>query len=172
MYTKSLVLVAMATALAGCADGSSDSSSTAGNSYFATNVGRLAGHAEALASLCPTLSYSSNELDLNRAAICEAEGKGAVNCDLPRMDAEKARSFAATIASLNGQSAEQVCANARAEAASDYALASYLVGLPVPRVAAPAPAAPAPAPAVVPEPEPEPESEPELEPELETTSET
>lgn len=144
MLRKSLFVVAAGFALAGCSgDGVTvgrDANGTAADSYFATNVGRLAGHAEALASLCPSLSYNANNLEVYRTAICEArvEGETTADCELPRMDAEKARSFNATLASLNGQSAEQVCARANAEAAADNALAEFLTGVSVSRAATPA----------------------------------
>ncbi len=94
------------------------------DSYFATNVGRLAGHAEAIASLCPTLSYNAAELELNRVAICEGEG-AAGDCSLPGLEASKEASFTETIASLQGKTPETICADARAEAAGSPPLADY-----------------------------------------------
>ncbi len=119
------------------------------DSYFATNVGRLAGHAEALASICPSLTFNEAELELNRKAICQGEGLGA-DCSLPGLDAEKTKSFDETLASLEGVPVEQVCADTRAEAAGSPPLADYLIGLQVVRRAV------VPAPVVEPE-EPAPE---------------
>ncbi len=131
------------------------------DSYFATNVGRLAGHAEALASICPSLTFNEAELELNRKAICEAGGLGA-DCSLPGLDAEKTKSFDETMASLEGVPVEQVCADTRAEAAGSPPLADYLIGLQVVRRAV----VPVPAPVVEPE-EPGPEEPAPEEPGLE-----
>jgi len=170
MNSRTVIIIALTTGLAGCAAGIGiGNNGTALDSYFATNVGRLAGRAEAIASVCPTLTFNPVEVELNRVAICEAEGEGSVSCSLPRLDAEKEKSFAETLASLNGIPAEQVCADARAEAATDYALADYFIGL---EVARPTPAPIVVAPAPEPEPVPEPTVEPEVESEVEPTEET
>ena len=148
MKSVSVIIIACAAGLAGCVGGSTGTGSNANviamDSYFALNVGRMAGRAEAIASLCPTLSYNPNALELNRVAICEAEGNGAVSCDLPRLDSEKAKTYTATLNSLSGKPAEEICASARAEAASDFSFADYFIGLQVARsapVATPAPEA-------------------------------
>ena len=94
------------------------------DSYFATSVGKEAGHAEALAAACPSLSFNEAELDLHRIAICRAEGL-ADDCALPGLDAERQASFEQTIARLNDVAPAQVCADARAEAAVDPVLAEY-----------------------------------------------
>lgn len=94
------------------------------DSYFATSVGREAGHAEALAATCPSLTFNEAELDLHRIAICRAEGL-ADDCTLPGLDAERQSSFDETMAQLSGVAPAQVCADARAEAATDPVLAEY-----------------------------------------------
>ena len=130
---------------------------TSGNgldSYFAVNVGRHAGRAEALASLCPSLQFNTATLQQKRSAICEGNGQNRA-CALPTLDAEMQHSKAATLASLHALSSEQACAYAHSEAVSDLTLAEYFIGLPVARVAQPVVAAP------VPEPEPEEPVEPE-----------
>lgn len=135
------------------------------DSYFAVNVGRQAGRAEAMASLCPSLQFNTSTLAQTRAAICEGQGLSA-GCALPTLDAEKQRLKATTLTSLSGFTSEQACAYAEAEAAADSLFAGYFIGLPVARVVAPVAVA-EPAPVVEPEPEPEPDPEPTPEPEPE-----
>ncbi len=94
------------------------------DSYFATSVGKEAGHAEALAASCPSLSFDEAELDLHRIAICRAEGL-ADDCTLPGLDSERQKAFEETMARLSGLAPAQVCADARAEAAIDPVLAEY-----------------------------------------------
>lgn len=156
MKLRTVIIIGLTTVLAGCVAGIGiGNNRVAQDSYFAANVGRLAGRAEAIAALCPTLTFNPVELELNRVAICEAEGEGE-SCGLPKLDAEKEKSFTETLASLNGIPAEQICADARAEAASDYAFADFLTGLQVARpVAVIRAAAPVPAEPVVEEPTPE-----------------
>ncbi len=94
------------------------------DSYFSTNVGRLAGHAEAIASLCPSLTYTASNLELNRVAICEGEGFGP-DCTLAGLDEAKEVSFTETIASLQGKTTETICSDARNEALTSPPLADY-----------------------------------------------
>ncbi len=120
MKIASLSSVFGAVVLAGC----SALPGSGVDSYFATSVGKEAGHAEALAAACPSLSFNEAELDLHRIAICRAEGL-ADDCILPSLDAERQKSFDETMASLSGVAPAQVCADAKAEAAVDLVLAEY-----------------------------------------------
>lgn len=120
MKKISLITVIGAVALTGC------SGLTTGglDSYFASSVGKEAGHAEALAAACPSLDFNEAELDLRRIAICRGEGL-ADDCALPRLDSERQKSFDETMARLSGVAPAQVCADAQAEAALDPVLTEY-----------------------------------------------
>lgn len=120
--------------------------------YFGAHVGRQAGRADALASLCPSLQFNTTTFAEYRAARCQRQGE-AEGCSLPALDTEKSRAMASTLASLQNHSAEQVCAIAVDEAKSDEIFARYFIGLPVVRVAPPVIIAPV-VEVVVEEPEP------------------
>ena len=127
MTRKSMFLVFGLLGLAGCnalPGLVGDTGEGVLDSYFAVNVGREAGHAEALAQLCPSLTYNADEIELNRVAICQGLG-AADDCTLPTMDSEKQSSFDKTMASLKGVAPAQVCADARGEAEVDPTLAKY-----------------------------------------------
>ncbi len=94
------------------------------DSYFATNVGRQAGHAEAYAQMCPRLEFDEVELDLFRVAICQGLQRDD-NCELPSLEAERQTSFDATLASLAGVPTAEICADAEAQAAENPILADY-----------------------------------------------
>jgi len=95
------------------------------DSYFATSVGRAAGHAQALAAACPSLNFKQAELELHRVAICRGGGL-ADDCEVPNLVTATQTSFAETTALLSGKTSAQVCTDARAEIASDSILAEYL----------------------------------------------
>jgi len=94
------------------------------DTYFATNVGRQAGHAQAYAALCPSLSFDEAELELYRVAICQGK-QLEDDCSLPGLEKEREKTFAETMASLAGVAPEQVCSDAREQAAANPALADY-----------------------------------------------
>jgi len=120
MKRFSLVTIFGAVALTGC----NLLPSNGLDSYFATSVGKEAGHAEALAQACPSLSFDEAELEMHRIAICRGQ-QLADDCELPTLEAEKQTSFEETLASLSGIAPAQVCTDARAEAAIDPVLAEY-----------------------------------------------
>ncbi len=120
MKIISLGTVFGAVVLAGCSG-----EATGGlDSYFATSVGKEAGHAEALAAACPSLTFNEAELDLHRIAVCRGEGL-ADDCALPTLVSERQKTFAETMARLSGVAPSQACSGARAEAAADPVLAEY-----------------------------------------------
>lgn len=132
MNKKVMIYILGMAVLAGCNSLPGFSKGQTGatlDSYFATNVGRLAGHTAAIAALCPSLSYNEEQEMLNRRAICTSLPGGAENCALPGLEEEKDKSFAETTESLAGMTSAQICADARAEAASDKSFADYFVGL-------------------------------------------
>ncbi len=95
------------------------------DSYFATSVGKAAGHAQALAAACPSLTFNQAELELHRVAICRGGGL-ADDCEVPNLVTATQAAFAETTALLGDKPPEQVCTDAQAEIASDSVLAKYL----------------------------------------------
>ncbi len=125
---KNTTLMAIgAFALAGCGGFPSLLSGNDGgvlDSYFATNVGRQAGHAQAYAQLCPSLDFDAVELELFRVAICQGLERDD-NCELPSLEEERQQSFDETLASLEGVSTPAICADAKAQADANPILADY-----------------------------------------------
>ncbi|MBL1437186.1 MAG: hypothetical protein COB08_013430 [Rhodobacteraceae bacterium] len=102
--------------------------------FFATNIGRRVGQAEALAASCPSIRLNNVAVQQYKAAICqrlELED----GCSLPSFESERQRLFAATKASLAALSPEQACVYTRAEAENDGTLTSFLLGAGIPRAA-------------------------------------
>ena len=104
------------------------------DSYFATNIGRRVGRAEALAASCPDITLNVATVQQYKAAICAARELDAA-CSLPGFESEKQRLYGQTLASLAALSAEQACTYTRAEAANDGTLSSFLLGAEIPRAA-------------------------------------
>lgn len=131
MNKQSLLYLFGIAALAGCTTLPGFSEGQTGNgydSYFVTNVGRLAGHAEAIASICPSLSFNAAELEMRHVAICQGQGLED-NCALPGLTSEKDSAFAETVANLSATDPAEVCADTRADAQADPSLAAFLNGI-------------------------------------------
>ncbi len=128
MKLRSTIWVLGAAGLAACSAVPgllSGDSAGALDSYFATSVGKAAGHAQALAAACPSLNYNQAELDLHRLAICRGGGL-ADDCEVPNLATAMQTAFAETTALFSGKTTAQVCSDAQAEIASDSILAEYL----------------------------------------------
>lgn len=132
-------------ALAACEPVDNGAVAVGPDSYFATNIGRRVGRAQALAASCPDISLNSATVQQYKAAICAARGAGN-GCSLPAFEAAQQQLYGQTLASLQALTPEQVCSYTRAEAANDGTLKSFLVGADIPRAAVVL--APAPTPAV------------------------
>ena len=104
------------------------------DSYFATNIGRRVGQAEALAAKCAGIRLNAATVHQYKTAICTARGE-VVGCSLPAFEAAKQQLYAQTMVSLRALSPEQVCVYTRAEAANDSTLSSFLLGADIPRAA-------------------------------------
>jgi len=104
------------------------------DSYFAANIGRRVGRAEALAVTCPSIALNVATVQQYKTAICTARGLDAA-CSLPGFESEKQRLYGQTLASLVALSPEQACTYTRAEAANDGTLSSFLLGAEIPRTA-------------------------------------
>ncbi len=127
--------------LAACEPVENGAVAVGSDSYFATNIGRRVGRAEALAASCPDIALNNATVQQYKAAICAARGLGN-GCSLPAFETAKQRFYGQTLASLAALSPEQACTYTRAEAANDGTLKSFLVGAGIPRTAvvlAPAP---------------------------------
>ncbi len=127
MITKATFVTLGALTLASCSGVPGILSGNDGgplDTYFATNVGRQAGLAQAYAEICPSLSFDAKELKLYHVAICQGK-KLEDNCALPGLEAERQKSYEETLASLAGVAPAQVCADARAQAADNPVLADY-----------------------------------------------
>ena len=120
--------------LAACEPLVSGAVSVGSDSYFATNIGRRVGQAEALAAACPDIALNEATVQQYKAAICEARGLDE-GCDLPAFETAKQRLYSQTVASMAALSAKQACTNTRAFAAGDGTLKSFLVGAGIPRTA-------------------------------------
>lgn len=104
--------------------------------FFATNIGRRVGQAEALAASCPSIRLNNVAVQQYKAAICQRLELGD-GCSLPSFDSERQRLFSVTKASMAELTPEQACDYTRAEAANDGTLKSFLVGAGIPRAAVP-----------------------------------
>lgn len=120
--------------LAACEPVENGAVAVGSDSYFATNIGRRVGRAEALAASCPDIALNNTTVQQYKAAICVARGL-AEGCSLPAYETAKQRLYSQTLASLQALSPEQACAYTRAEAAGDGTLKSFLVGAGIPRAA-------------------------------------
>ena len=120
--------------LAACEPVENGAVAAGSDSYFATNIGRRVGQAEALAAACPDIALNTTTVQQYKAAICAARGLGK-GCSLPAFETAKQRLYSQTIVSLQALSPEQACTYTRAEADSDGTLKSFLVGAGIPRAA-------------------------------------
>ncbi len=134
MGLKTGVFLLGAGILAACEPVENGTVAVGSDSYFATNIGRRVGQAEALAASCPDIALNTATVQQYKAAICSARGLGN-GCSLPAFEAAKQRLYAQTLASLQALSPGQACTYTRAEAASDGTLKSFLVGAGIPRAA-------------------------------------
>jgi hypothetical protein len=128
MKIKSGIWVLGAVALTACSAVPgllSGDSGSALDSYFATSVGKVAGNAKALATVCPSLSFNQAELDLHRVAICRGGGM-ADDCTVPNLVSATEQAFTERMALLAGMSPAEVCTKASAEMSTDPVLAEYL----------------------------------------------
>lgn len=120
--------------LAACEPVENGAVAVGSDSYFATNIGRRAGQAEALAASCPDIALNNATVQQYRAAICVARGL-ADGCSLPAFETAKQRLYGQTLASLAALTPAQACTYTRAEAANDGTLYSFLLGAGIPRAA-------------------------------------
>ncbi len=128
MKIKSLSLFFCAVALTACsAVPGSFGGDTSGalDSYFATSTGKAAGHAQAMAEVCPSMSFNQAELDLHRIAICRG-GRLADDCAVPRLAAATQQAFENTMARLAGLTPAEVCSQANAEMAANPVFRKYI----------------------------------------------
>lgn len=127
--------------LAACETIPNATSGVGPDGFFATNIGRRVGQAEALAASCPGISVNAATIQQYKNAICEGLEAGE-GCSLPSFETERQRILNLTAASLAPLTSEQACAFTRAEASGDETLNSFLLGIEIPRAAvvvAPAP---------------------------------
>jgi len=128
MKIKTISWVVGAFVLVGCSAVpglSNGGQSSSLDSYFATSVGKAAGHAQALAAACPSLGFKQAELDIHRVAICRGGGL-ADDCSVPKLAAATEQSFTETMALLSGMTPAEACTKANAEIANDSVLAEYV----------------------------------------------
>lgn len=143
MGLKAKIFLAGVGFLAACETIPQGASAVGPDGFFATNIGRRVGQAEALAASCPSISVNAATIQQYRTAICEGLD-GEEGCSLPTYDSERQRLFNLTSASLVPLSTEQACAFTRAEAGGDETLNSFLLGVAVAPVVVARPAVHAP----------------------------
>ena len=132
MMLKAGLILLSAGILTACEPVESETVAVGSDSYFATNIGRRVGQAEALAAACPDIGLNTATVQQYKAAICAARALES-GCNLPALESAKQQYYARTLASLQALSPEQVCVYTRAEAASDGTLNTFLLGTEIPR---------------------------------------
>ncbi len=143
MGMKAKIMLMGVGVLAACQTIPQGATPVGADGFFATNIGRRVGQAEALAASCPGISVNAATIQQYKTAICEGLGAGE-GCSLPSFETERQRIYNLTAASMAPLSSAQACAFTRAEAGGDETLNSFLLGVEIAPVVVVRPPAPAP----------------------------